>query len=104
VHVRIDSVPKGKANLDIMLDDAEPNDHWVWLTTKSGATIFDAHGLHRDSFKLGRCLAAAQQSRGLRWKRDRLWVAYLKGPRLETYLDWLLGPSHAKPVPPATSG
>lgn len=105
VQVRIASVPKDLANLDIMLDDAEPVDHWVWLIAKAGSTTFDAHGNLRDTLQLGRCslddlpqwLAGAQTKLGLRWKREGVSVSYLKGARLETFLDWLLGPSQAAP-------
>lgn len=43
--------------------------------------------------ELPRWLAARQAGLKTRWRPEALWTAYLKGKRLQIFLDWLMGPS-----------
>lgn len=101
VHVRGAGPPDDETSFEIFLDSESPGDFRVWTFLKGRRTTFTARELQFDDLDAGRCelrdlpqwLAARQTSLGTRWRQNAITADYLKGKRLQIFLDWLLGPS-----------
>ncbi len=101
VHVRGAGPPDDETSFEIFLDSKSPGDFRVWTFLKGRRTTFTARELQFDDLNAGRCelaelpkwLAARQTSLGTRWNQETIRTEYLKGKRLQIFLDWLLGPS-----------
>lgn len=101
VHVRGAGAPDDETSFDLLLDSESPDDFRIYVYLKGRRTTFSAGHLREDDLNAGRCelpalpkwLADRQTSLATRWNQETIWTAYLKGKRLQIFLDWLLGPS-----------